>query len=101
MQGQGQAKSVDLVALPESIFPVPMQHVPPSYLQTFRDFAQQRKTAVIFGVFLEEPRGNYFNSAVAYGSNERRTTRPCVATASVIWCRSVSSFRPASDGSSI
>ena len=67
---QGQAESLDLVALPESIFPVPMQYVPPSYLQTFRDFAQQRKAAVIFGVFLEEPRGHYFNSAVAYLSNE-------------------------------
>ena len=69
MQGKGQ-KPVDLVALPESIFPVPLQLVPPSYLQTFRDFAQQRKTAVIYGVFLEEPRGHYFNSAVAYEPNE-------------------------------
>ena len=69
MQGHGK-KPVDLVALPESIFPVPLQLVPPSYLQTFRDFAQQRKTAVIYGVFLEEPRGHYFNSAVAYEPNE-------------------------------
>ena len=70
MQEQGQAKSVDLVALPESIFPVPLQHVPPSYLQTFRDFARQHRSAVIFGVFLEEPRGQYFNSAVGYVPNE-------------------------------
>ena len=69
MQGQGK-KPVDLVALPESIFPVPLQLVPASYLQTFRDVAQQRKTAVIYGVFLEEPRGHYFNSAVAYEPNE-------------------------------
>ncbi len=76
MQGQeGQTKSVDLVALPESIFPVPMQHVPPSYLQTFRDFAQQRKTAVIYGVFLEEPRGNYFNSAVGYSPDDPNLRR--------------------------
>src|SRR4030095_10206614 len=67
MQGPSQEKAVDLVALPESIFPVPIQHVPPSYLQAFRDFAQQHRTAVIFGVFLEEPRGHYFNSAVGYG----------------------------------
>ena len=70
MQGPSQEKAVDLVALPESIFPVPIQHVPPSYLQAFRDFAQQHRTAVIFGVFLEEPRGHYFNSAVGYGVNE-------------------------------
>ncbi|MEO8187953.1 MAG: apolipoprotein N-acyltransferase [Burkholderiaceae bacterium] len=70
MQGPGQGKAVDLVALPESIFPVPIQHVPPSYLQALRDFAQQNRTAVIYGVFLEEPRGHYFNSAVGYASNE-------------------------------
>ncbi len=70
MQGLSQGNVVDLVALPESIFPVPIQHVPPSYLQAFRDFAQQHRTAVIFGVFLEEPRGRYFNSAVGYGINE-------------------------------
>ena len=61
-----QGPRVDLVALPESIFPVPMQHVPPSYLQAFRDYARTHQTAVIFGVFLEEPPGHYFNSAVGY-----------------------------------
>ena len=71
MQGQ----RVDLVAMPESIFPVPLQHVPPSYLQAFRDFAQQHKTAVIYGVFLEEPRGNYFNSAVGYAPDDATLRR--------------------------
>ncbi len=66
MQGQGPQKAVDLVALPESIFPVPLQWVPPAYLQAFRDFAQSGRTAVIYGVFLEEPRGHFFNSAVGY-----------------------------------
>ncbi len=61
-----QGPRVDLVALPESIFPVPMQYVPPSYLQAFRDFARANRTAVLFGVFLEEPRAHYFNSAVAF-----------------------------------
>ena len=70
MQGQGQGKAVDLVALPESIFPVPMQHVPPSYLQAFRDFARTHRTALVYGVFLEEPRGHYFNSAVGYAPDE-------------------------------
>ena len=70
MQGQGQEKAADLVALPESIFPVPLQHVPPAYLQAFRDFAQKHQTAVIYGIFLEEPRGNYFNSAVGYAPGD-------------------------------
>jgi apolipoprotein N-acyltransferase len=61
-----QGPRVDLVALPESIFPVPLQLVPPSYLQEFRDYARTQQTAMIFGVFLEEPRGHYFNSAVGY-----------------------------------
>jgi apolipoprotein N-acyltransferase len=65
-----QGPRVDLVALPESIFPVPLQHVPSSYLQTFRDYARTHQTAVIFGVFLEEPRGHYFNSAVGYASDD-------------------------------
>lgn len=60
-----QGPRVDLVALPESIFPVPMQHIPVSYLQAFRDFARTHQSAVIYGVFLEEPRGHYFNSAIA------------------------------------
>ena len=61
-----QGPRVDLVALPESIFPVPMRLVPPAYLQAFRDFARAERSAVTFGVFLEEPRANYFNSAVAF-----------------------------------
>ena len=70
-----QGPRVDLVAMPESIFPVPLQHVPPSYLQTFRDFAQQHQTAVIFGIFLEEPRGHYFNSAVGYAPGDASLRR--------------------------
>ncbi|MGZ9059459.1 MAG: apolipoprotein N-acyltransferase [Burkholderiaceae bacterium] len=65
-----QGPRADLVALPESIFPVPIQHVPPSYLQAFHDFAQKHQTAVIYGVFLEEPRGQYFNSAVGYAPGD-------------------------------
>ena len=65
-----QGPRVDLVALPESIFPVSMQLVPATYLQAFRDFARTQQTAVIYGIFLEEPRGNYFNSAVAHVPNE-------------------------------
>ena len=65
-----QGPRVDLVALPESIFPVPLQLVPPSYLQAFRDFARTNQTAVIYGVFLEQPRGQYFNSAVGYAPED-------------------------------
>jgi apolipoprotein N-acyltransferase len=70
-----QGPRVDLVALPESIFPVPMQHVPPSYLQAFRDFGRTHQTAVVYGVFLEEPRANYFNSAVGYAPEDAGVRR--------------------------
>ena len=64
--GEEKGNAVDLVALPESVFPVPLQLVPASYLQVFREFVQRNQAAVLFGVFLEEPRAHYFNSAVAY-----------------------------------
>jgi apolipoprotein N-acyltransferase len=70
-----QGPRVDLVALPESIYPVPMQHVPPSDLQAFRDYARAHQTAVIFGVFLEELPGHYFNSAVGYAPEDARLRR--------------------------
>ena len=75
MQGQDQAKRVDLVALPESIFPVPLQQVPPTYLQAFQDFAQQHRSAVIFGVFLEELRGHFFNSAIGFSPDDSALRR--------------------------
>jgi apolipoprotein N-acyltransferase len=59
-----QGARVDLVALPESVFPVPLQLVPPRFVEEFREFADVRQSAVIFGVFIEEPAGHYFNSAV-------------------------------------
>lgn len=75
MKGPDQARPVDLIALPESIFPVPLQLVPPSYLQAFQDFANQHRSAVIFGVFLEEPRGHYFNSAVGFAADDSSLRR--------------------------
>jgi apolipoprotein N-acyltransferase len=65
-----QGPRVDLVALPESIFPVPMDHVPKPYLQALREFARTQQSAVLYGVFLEQPRGQYFNSAVAYAPTD-------------------------------
>jgi apolipoprotein N-acyltransferase len=70
-----QGARVDLVALPESVFPVPLQFVPPRYLDTFREFATARNTAVIFGVFIEEPGNRYFNSAVGIAPREGELRR--------------------------
>jgi apolipoprotein N-acyltransferase len=59
-----QGPRVDLVALPESVFPVPLQFVPPQYLEAFGNHARAGNSALVFGVFLEQPAGAYFNSAV-------------------------------------
>jgi apolipoprotein N-acyltransferase len=59
-----QGPRVDLVALPESVFPVPLQFVPPQYLEAFGNHVRAGNSALVFGVFLEQPAGAYFNSAV-------------------------------------
>lgn len=70
-----QGTRADLVALPESVFPVPLQFVPPRYLDAFREFAASGDTAVIFGVFIEEPGNRYFNSAVGIAPGEGELRR--------------------------
>jgi apolipoprotein N-acyltransferase len=55
---------VDLVALPESVFPVPLQFVPPQYIAAFENHVRAGNGALVFGVFLEQPAGAYYNSAV-------------------------------------
>jgi apolipoprotein N-acyltransferase len=59
-----QGPRVDLVALPESVFPVPLGFVPEEALEAFRTFAQENDSGLIFGVFIEEPAMAYYNSAV-------------------------------------
>ena len=59
-----QGARADLVALPESVFPVPMEFVPPEALEAFRTYSRERQSALIFGVFIEEPGDAFFNSAV-------------------------------------
>ncbi len=59
-----QGERVDLVALPESVFPVPLGFVPVHAIEALRAFARERDSAIVFGVFIEEPGNAYFNSAV-------------------------------------
>jgi len=60
-----QGARADLVVLPESVFPVPLQLVPTRFLDSFRAFVDEHASALVFGVFLEQPAGAYYNSAVA------------------------------------
>src|SRR5512143_3480639 len=59
-----QGPRVDLVALPESVFPVPLQFVPRQFVEAFENFARTEGSGLVFGVFLEQPVGAYYNSAV-------------------------------------
>jgi apolipoprotein N-acyltransferase len=54
----------DLVVLPESVFPLPLAYLPDPIARALVDYTQTRKTALVFGVFIEEPPSRYFNSAV-------------------------------------
>ena len=61
-----QGPRADLVALPESVFPVPLEFVPVEAVDTWRAYARERRSGLIFGVFIEEPGNAYFNSAVGW-----------------------------------
>ena len=61
MHRAGQA---DLVVLPESIFPLPLNYLPDEIVQSLRSFSRESGAALVFGVFIEQPRGAYYNSAV-------------------------------------
>jgi apolipoprotein N-acyltransferase len=70
-----QGPRVDLVALPESVFPVPLQLVPVEFIEAFRDYARTGNTAVVFGVFIEQPAGDYYNSAVGIAPDRTQLGR--------------------------
>lgn len=57
------APPADLVVLPESVYPLPLNMLPDPAVRQVLD-AAQAGSAVIFGVFIEQPAGHYYNSAV-------------------------------------
>ncbi len=61
-----QGVRADLVALPESVFPVPLGLVPEDAITAFQDYARERDSALIFGVFIEESGQAFYNSAVGW-----------------------------------
>jgi apolipoprotein N-acyltransferase len=58
-----QAAPADLVVMPESVFPLPLSHLPENVVEALAA-VPRGGAALIFGIFIEEPRGHYFNSAV-------------------------------------
>jgi len=59
-----EAARVDLVVLPESAFPLALGDLPPQIAQALTDFVHDRDRALVFGTFIEEPAGHYYNSAI-------------------------------------
>ena len=60
----------DLTVLPESAFPLPLGDLPAAVHDALLDFPSRQHQALIFGVFLEEPRYQYYNSAVGLQGHE-------------------------------
>jgi len=59
-----EREPADLVVLPESAFPVPLGDLAPQVRDRLFAIAREGRRALIFGAFLEEPAGHYFNSAI-------------------------------------
>jgi len=74
------AAPADLVVLPESVLPLPLSYLPEQTINALAD-VPRRGAALIFGIFIEEPRGNYYNSAVGLspgGTAQRYSKRHLV-----------------------
>jgi apolipoprotein N-acyltransferase len=55
---------VDLVALPESVYPVPLSYLSDKVTRDLLDYVRDRNAALVFGIFIEESGGRFFNSAI-------------------------------------
>jgi apolipoprotein N-acyltransferase len=58
------AGAADLVVLPESVLPLPLSYLPEPTLDALTAVPGRVGTALIFGIFIEDPPGHYFNSAI-------------------------------------
>jgi len=74
------AALADLVVMPESVLPLPLSYLPEPTLEALAD-VPRRGAALIFGIFIEEPRGHYYNSTVGLapdGTSQRYSKRHLV-----------------------
>jgi apolipoprotein N-acyltransferase len=59
----------DLIVLPESAFPLPVNDLPDDIVKVLTDPLQRDGAALIFGAFVVEPGERYFNSAIGLGTD--------------------------------
>jgi apolipoprotein N-acyltransferase len=75
-----EAGQADLVVLPESVLPLPLSYLPQATLDALAE-VPRRGSSLIFGIFVEEPRGLYYNSAIGLapdGTSQRYSKRHLV-----------------------
>ena len=68
-------RPITLAVLPESVFPVPVNDLPDFVTADLLAFTRRTHAALIFGAFIEEPAGHYFNSALALAPDSDRVQR--------------------------
>jgi apolipoprotein N-acyltransferase len=74
------AAQADLVVMPESVLPLPLSYLPQPTLDALAE-VPRGGAALIFGIFIEEPRVHYYNSAVGLapgGAPQRYSKRHLV-----------------------
>lgn len=59
-----QVHPADLIAIPETAIPLPIQYLPTDYLSRLRDFAQKNESAIFLGLVMEDEPGRYVNSVM-------------------------------------
>jgi apolipoprotein N-acyltransferase len=67
--------AVDLVALPESVYPIPLGYLPDRITRDLFGYVQDRNAALVFGIFIEEPASHYYNSAIGIAPGRQGAQR--------------------------
>ena len=65
-----RGQPADLVVLPESVLPLPIERLPDGILQTLFAPTRDRGIALVFGIFIEQPERHFYNSAVGVSPRE-------------------------------
>jgi apolipoprotein N-acyltransferase len=76
----GSTGPADLIVMPESVLPLPLSYLPEATLGALAE-VPRRGAALIFGIFIEQAPGHYYNSAVGLspdGTSQRYAKRHLV-----------------------